>query len=146
MVRSNFRVFGGLPLGHVAAAEIVSRPQFKVAALIDVAGMKAAVVTQRAEVRDQIDIDALLTMAQISLPRMLAAATRIYGAEFNPPPLARGNRLPRRPRGGGALARGAARSRQCRHGNKARCDSRAPVRQKIWRSAMKPLAPNPDLL
>jgi hypothetical protein len=46
--------------------------------------MKAAVVTQRAEVKDYLDIHALLTRADISLPRMLSAAAIIYGSEFNP--------------------------------------------------------------
>jgi hypothetical protein len=76
--------FGGLGLGQVAGADIVDGPRFKVAALIDLAGMKAAVVTQRAELRDYLDIHALLTKAGISLPEMLAAGVAIYGAQFNP--------------------------------------------------------------
>ena len=46
--------------------------------------MKVAVVTQRAEVKDYLDIHALVTQAGISLPVMLAAAAIIYGSEFNP--------------------------------------------------------------
>jgi hypothetical protein len=46
--------------------------------------MKAAVVTQRAELKDYLDIHALLTKAGISLATMLAAAAIIYGSEFNP--------------------------------------------------------------
>jgi hypothetical protein len=46
--------------------------------------MKAAVVTQRAEVKDYLDVYALLTKTKISLATMLAAAAIIYGAEFNP--------------------------------------------------------------
>jgi Nucleotidyl transferase AbiEii toxin, Type IV TA system len=76
--------FGNFDLGQVAAAEPVQGPQFNVAALLDVAGMKAAVVTQRAEPKDYLDIHALLTKAKISLATMLAAAVIIYGAEFNP--------------------------------------------------------------
>lgn len=76
--------FGGLGLGQVAAAEPVEGPGFKVAALIDLAGMKAAVVTQRAELRDYLDIHALMTRASISLAEMLAAAACIYGTQFNP--------------------------------------------------------------
>jgi hypothetical protein len=76
--------FGGLSLGQVAPADVVAGPGFKVAALIDLAGMKAAVVTQRAELRDYIDIHTLLTEAGISLPDMLAAAAVIYGEAFNP--------------------------------------------------------------
>ena len=76
--------FGKLGLGQVAPEELAEGPRLKVAALIDLAGMKAAVVTQRAEVRDYIDIHALLTKAKISLPEMLAAGAIIYGTEFNP--------------------------------------------------------------
>jgi Nucleotidyl transferase AbiEii toxin, Type IV TA system len=76
--------FGDLGLGQVASEEVADGPQLKVAALIDLAGMKAAVVTQRAEVRDYLDIHVMLTKANIGLPKMLAAATVIYGAQFNP--------------------------------------------------------------
>ncbi len=76
--------FGGIDLGQVAAPEIAEGLPLKVASLVDLAGMKAAVVTQRAEVRDYLDIHALLTRAKISLPTMLAAGAIIYGAEFNP--------------------------------------------------------------
>jgi hypothetical protein len=44
--------------------------------------MKAAVVTQRAEVRDYIH--ALLSKANISLSKMLAAGAIIYGSQFDP--------------------------------------------------------------
>jgi hypothetical protein len=76
--------FGDLGLGQVAPDELADGPGLKVAALVDLAGMKAAVVTQRAELRDHLDIHALLTKARISLPTMLAAAAIIYGPEFNP--------------------------------------------------------------
>jgi len=76
--------FGGLGLGQVAPAENVEGPRFSVAALIDMAGMKVAVVTQRAELKDYLDIHVLLTKAGISLPEMLAAGAVIYGTEFNP--------------------------------------------------------------
>jgi hypothetical protein len=76
--------FGGLGLGQVAPAEQVEGPSFKIAALIDLAGMKAAVVTQRAELRDYLDIHVLMTKAGISLAEMLAAASSIYGTQFNP--------------------------------------------------------------
>jgi hypothetical protein len=78
-----FSFFGGLNLGQVAQAEAVAGPAFKVASLIDLAGTKAAVVTQRAELRDYIDIHCLI-QAGISLAEMLAAASVIYGAQFNP--------------------------------------------------------------
>lgn len=76
--------FGNLDLGQVAAAEFAEGPRFRAASLIDLAGMKVAVVTQRAEVRDYLDIHALMTKADIPLPQMLAAGAIIYGSEFNP--------------------------------------------------------------
>jgi nucleotidyltransferase AbiEii toxin of type IV toxin-antitoxin system len=45
--------------------------------------MKAAVVQQRAEARDYIDVDALLEHG-IALPLALGAARAIYGSTFNP--------------------------------------------------------------
>jgi hypothetical protein len=76
--------FGGLDLGQVAPADIATGPGIKVGSLIDLAGLKVAVVTQRAELRDYIDVHALLTKANIPLSDMLAAAGIIYGGQFNP--------------------------------------------------------------
>ena len=76
--------FGNFDLGQVAASELAEGPLIQVASLIDLGGMKAAVVTQRAEVRDYLDIHALLTKAKIPLPKILAAATVIYGSQFSP--------------------------------------------------------------
>ncbi|MFN0315339.1 MAG: nucleotidyl transferase AbiEii/AbiGii toxin family protein [Burkholderiales bacterium] len=64
--------------------ELAEGPEIAVASLLDLAGMKVAVVTQRAEARDYLDIHALLTLAGIGLPMMLAAASVIYGHQFNP--------------------------------------------------------------
>jgi hypothetical protein len=75
--------FGGLGIGQVAPAESVEGPGFKVASLVDLAGMKIAVLPQRVALRDYLDIHALLTQARISLSEMLAAAGVIYGAQFN---------------------------------------------------------------
>lgn len=76
--------FGDLGLGQVASEDIAEGPLLKVASLLDLAGTKAAVVTQRAEAKDYIDIHALLTKANIPLSKMLAAAAAIYGNQFNP--------------------------------------------------------------
>jgi Nucleotidyl transferase AbiEii toxin, Type IV TA system len=76
--------FGGLDLGQVAPAEIATGPEIKVGSLIDLAGFKVAVVMRRAELRDYIDVHALLTMANISLAEMLAAGLIIYGDQFSP--------------------------------------------------------------
>jgi hypothetical protein len=76
--------FGGRGIGQVARTDTVEGPGFKVASLIDLAGMKVAVLPQRVALRDYLDIHALLTRAKIPLPEMLAAAGIIYGAQFNP--------------------------------------------------------------
>ena len=56
----------------------------QVASLLDLAGMKASVVQMRAEAKDYMDIDAILTDGRIDLPTALAAAQAIYGKSFNP--------------------------------------------------------------
>lgn len=55
----------------------------RVAALIDLAGTKAAVVQKRAEARDYFDLDALIAHG-IDLPCALAAGKALYGRGFNP--------------------------------------------------------------
>ena len=76
--------FGALGIGQVAPAESVEGPGFKVASLIDLAGTKVAVLPQRVEFRDYLDVHALLTKAEMPLAEMLAAARVIYGDQFNP--------------------------------------------------------------
>ena len=46
-------------------------------------GVKVAVVTQRLEAKDYVDIHAMI-LAGLTLPEMLAAASAIYEDEFNP--------------------------------------------------------------
>ena len=76
--------FFGVPsLRRVAAPLIAKDNRLRVASLLDLAGMKAAVVQQRAEAKDYIDLHALL-VAGIGLPTALAAARIIYGERFNP--------------------------------------------------------------
>jgi hypothetical protein len=76
--------FVGLPtIGRIEKPTPVEGPGFSVASLIDLAGMKASVVQKRAQAKDYIDIDALLT-AGISLPMALAAGRAIYGKAFEP--------------------------------------------------------------
>jgi hypothetical protein len=76
--------FGGLDLGQVAPAERARGTDIKVASLLDLAGFKMAVVPQRVELKDYIDVHTLLTRANIPLAKMLAAANIIYGSQFNP--------------------------------------------------------------
>jgi hypothetical protein len=56
----------------------------QIASLLDLAGIKAAVVQQRAEAKDYRDIDALLQDGRIDLSAALASAKAIYGPTFNP--------------------------------------------------------------
>ena len=56
----------------------------RVAALLDLAGTKVSVVQMRAEAKDYIDIDALLTDGRIDMPTALAAGQALYGTAFNP--------------------------------------------------------------
>ena len=42
------------------------------------------VLQLRAEAKDYIDIDALMTIGKIGLPTALAAAQKLYGPSFNP--------------------------------------------------------------
>jgi hypothetical protein len=76
--------FGDLNLGQAAPAETAIGPEIKVASLLDLAGCKVAVVTQRAELKDYVDVHTLMTKTDIPLDKMLAAASIIYGDQFNP--------------------------------------------------------------
>jgi hypothetical protein len=76
--------FFGLPqLRTIAAPHVAGGNGVRIASLIDLAGTKAAVVQKRAEAKDYIDIDAIMS-AGIGLPTALAAAAFIYGPGFNP--------------------------------------------------------------
>lgn len=77
--------FFGLPsLPRLSPPLIAPDNGLRVASLLDLAGTKASVVQMRAEARDYIDIDALLTDGTIDLPTALAAARAIHGPNFNP--------------------------------------------------------------
>lgn len=76
-------LFGVPSLRRVAAPLIAEDNRLRIASLLDLAGMMAAVVQQRAEAKDYIDLHALL-VADIGLPMALAAARIIYGERFNP--------------------------------------------------------------
>jgi hypothetical protein len=78
--------FFGLPrLKRVAEPDLLAEPAVRIAALIDLAGTKAAVVQRRAAAKDYLDLDALIASG-IGLPTALAAAKTIYGDTFNPLP------------------------------------------------------------
>ncbi|MDP9052828.1 MAG: hypothetical protein M3N93_00775 [Acidobacteriota bacterium] len=71
-----FTLYGGTP-------EQVRDMPLHIASLLDIAGTRAAVVQKRAEVKDYLDIDALLQQG-IDLPTVLAAGMVVYGRPFNP--------------------------------------------------------------
>jgi hypothetical protein len=76
--------FFGVPrLGRVAEPLRAPDNRLQVAALVDLAGMKAATVPHRAEAKDYLDIAAMLKAGVIDLPTALAAASAIYGRQFN---------------------------------------------------------------
>jgi hypothetical protein len=75
--------FGNLKLGRVGTPDKTPDGVLKFASLLDLAGTKAAVVTQRAESKDYIDILALINDGT-SLPSAMAAARAIYGEQYNP--------------------------------------------------------------
>lgn len=77
--------FFGLPaLGRLMAPLVASDNGVRIASLPDLAGTKAAVVQQRAEAKDYLDIDALLNDRRIDLPAALVCAREVHGPMFNP--------------------------------------------------------------
>jgi len=75
--------FGGLSLGRIGEPEETQDGVMVVASTLDLAGTKAAVITQRAEAKDYIDLLALM-VSGISLVQAMAAARSIYGEQYNP--------------------------------------------------------------
>jgi len=76
--------FFGVPaLARLRPPHIAPDNGLRVASLLDLAGAKVRVVQMRAEAKDYLDIDALLTHG-IGLPVALGCARALYGAEFNP--------------------------------------------------------------
>ena len=77
--------FFGVPrLKKIRPPLVASDNGLQIASLLDLAGTKAAVVQQRAEPKDYVDVDAILSDGQIDLPMALAAAQCIYGSVFSP--------------------------------------------------------------
>jgi hypothetical protein len=75
--------FFGVPALERLRPPLIAPNGVRVASLLDLAGAKARVVQMRAEAKDYLDIDALLTHG-IGLPEALAGARAMYGEEFNP--------------------------------------------------------------
>ena len=77
--------FFGVPgLGRLQPPATAPDNGLPVASLLDLAGTKAAVVQQRAEAKDYIDLDAIVQDGRIDLATALVAANAIYGRQFNP--------------------------------------------------------------
>ena len=77
--------FFGLPnLTWIQDPIVTQDTQIKIASLLDLAGMKAAVVQQRPEAKDYIDLATMIERNVVNLPTAVAAAQIIYGASFNP--------------------------------------------------------------
>lgn len=77
--------FFGLPrIPRLLPPLIAPDNGLQAASLLDLAGTKASVVQMRAEAKDYLDIDAVLTDGRIDLPTALASARAIYGESFNP--------------------------------------------------------------
>ena len=74
--------FGGLKLNRVEDPEHVRENGIQVASLVDIAATKLAVIQQRAQAKDYQDMVSIIG-AGIPLAQVLAAATAIYGKEFN---------------------------------------------------------------
>jgi hypothetical protein len=75
--------FFGLP--HLARIRVPVNAEdngLRIASLLDIAGTKVSVVQQRAQAKDYIDIDALITLAGLDLPTQLAAAHAVHGPHF----------------------------------------------------------------
>lgn len=75
--------FGGLDAGRVVEPDRATGHGLRIASLLDVGAMKAAVIQERAEKKDYLDIAAILD-AGISLEEMLGAARAVFGPAFNP--------------------------------------------------------------
>jgi Nucleotidyl transferase AbiEii toxin, Type IV TA system len=77
--------FFGMPsIRLVNEPHLIAGSGLRVASLLDLAGMKAAVVQKRAEAKDYLDVDAIIQSGAVDLPTALAAAGALYGSAFNP--------------------------------------------------------------
>lgn len=77
--------FFGVPtLKRVRPPLICPDNQLPVASLLDLAGTKVSVVQVRSELKDYLDIAAILADGRITLPMALSAGRVIYGEQFNP--------------------------------------------------------------
>ena len=79
--------YSGLPrLRRLRPPHVASDTGLRIASLLDLAATKAHAVQGRAEAKDYVDIDRLITHGNLDLPTILAAAGAALGAGFNPMP------------------------------------------------------------
>jgi len=77
--------FFGLPeIKPIKKPHFVVENRLKLASIIDLAGLKAAVVQQRAEAKDYLDLHAMIEQRVVDLPTALAAGQAMYPSTFNP--------------------------------------------------------------
>ena len=76
--------FGAPELKHLHDGDTVDENGITIASIYDLAGTKVSVVQKRAEIKDYIDIDAMIQTQLIDLPQALTAGRMIYGKQFNP--------------------------------------------------------------
>jgi len=77
--------FFGVPKLPVLRAPMhVEEPRVRIGDLLELGGMKALVVQKRAEAKDYLDLHALITLARLPLPELLAAAAFLYGRVYAP--------------------------------------------------------------
>ena len=76
--------FGASTIRLIEPPHVAPDNDLKIASLVDLAGMKAAVVQKRAEAKDYLDLDAIIVQGLVDLPGALAAGKAIYGRAFNP--------------------------------------------------------------
>lgn len=74
--------FGGLGFGRVGKP-LIAKNRIRIASMLDLAATKIKVLQDRAEVKDYIDICALVNNG-ITLDAAISAAMGIYGESFNP--------------------------------------------------------------
>jgi hypothetical protein len=75
--------FFGLTCRRVQDPDVTDDGVMLVASLLDIAAFKMAVVTERAEAKDYLDVHALLKSG-LNLSDALGAAEAVYGGQFNP--------------------------------------------------------------
>ncbi|MGH2547893.1 MAG: nucleotidyl transferase AbiEii/AbiGii toxin family protein [Thermomicrobiales bacterium] len=79
----NLSFFGGFRLGRVGEPRLTLDEAIYIASLDDLMALKLAVILQRIEAKDYVDIDAMIQFG-VSLDRGLAAARLMYEPAFQP--------------------------------------------------------------